>query len=420
MAKKGPHAWDIRAEFLALRQQIDRLQGRSVDGIKEEILLLAARPLAAFDHRRAVALLETLANQARVQGHPMAEEYEIILQRTQQSFTPDIHEFEMRFPMDPFSAYQEYLRRKVGWITRKRDGRVEIPPAVIDVSREFVSRSIESRITSGAVTIWGRVGSVPPPYLVLPLTVEPSKPRLCPNLRYLNLWMKECPFRLDSVMNLTKYVGRGHFQTKCDDKSGYDHGYFIGLGKCQLDPVQCLEFLGLGADSVLLAFLLPERKKWSFAELRETVLSRKMVSVTTIQKLTGKLVSFGLAVPAARLYCREMFNAIKLALRNGEMVQVKGPVRQELEHWRFLDKWEGHLPWRVEKHEVIELSSDASGFKWAGIVATKEGAMQCSDYWRQDEQEGIIAVIEGNRGFETSYFVSARVGQEQKGGCPCR
>eukprot|EP00058_Branchiostoma_floridae_P000615 XP_002586103.1 hypothetical protein BRAFLDRAFT_110005 [Branchiostoma floridae] len=65
-------------------------------------------------------------------------------QQTQQSFTPDIHEFEMRFPMDPFSAYQEYLRRKVGWITRKRDGRVEIPPAVIDVSRGKVHASADS------------------------------------------------------------------------------------------------------------------------------------------------------------------------------------------------------------------------------------------------------------------------------------
>eukprot|EP00058_Branchiostoma_floridae_P013491 XP_002598979.1 hypothetical protein BRAFLDRAFT_122459 [Branchiostoma floridae] len=82
---QNQQAWDIRAEFLALRQQIDRLQGRSVDGIKDEILLLAARPLAAFDHRRAVALLETLANQARMQGHPMAEEYEIILQRVARS-----------------------------------------------------------------------------------------------------------------------------------------------------------------------------------------------------------------------------------------------------------------------------------------------------------------------------------------------
>ncbi|KAI8490250.1 hypothetical protein Bbelb_319880 [Branchiostoma belcheri] len=232
---------------------------------------------------------------------------------------------------------------------------------------------------------------VPPPYLVLPLTVEPSKPRLCHDLRYLNLWMKDCPFKSDSVVELTRYVGRGHFQTKCDDKSGYDHvfitegskplvgfqwegvwytsstipfgwkgsafvyqtignvvmhriralgvpsslyiddrhagqllvqdreheghlerekemvkpdreaaeaavfimcsvlvsvGIFIGIDKSQLDPVQYLEFLGLGADSILMAFRLPVRKKVSFAELREDILRREQVTVAVVQKRT--------------------------------------------------------------------------------------------------------------------------------------
>jgi len=32
-----------------------------------------------------------------------------------------------------------------------------------------------------------------PPHLVLPLTVEPSKPRLCNDDRFLNLWTEERP-----------------------------------------------------------------------------------------------------------------------------------------------------------------------------------------------------------------------------------
>ena len=69
----------------------------------------------------------------------------------------------------------------------------------------------------------GSVGSLQPPYLVLPLTVEPLKARLCYDARYLNLWMRDMPFSLDRLSDLPRYVGVGHYQTVLDDKSGYDH-----------------------------------------------------------------------------------------------------------------------------------------------------------------------------------------------------
>ena len=71
--------------------------------------------------------------------------------------------------------------------------------------------------------MWGRVGEVTPPHLVLPLTVEPSKPCLCHDERYLNLWIRDLPFRLDHLPDLPRYVLPGHFQTSFDDKSGYQH-----------------------------------------------------------------------------------------------------------------------------------------------------------------------------------------------------
>ena len=62
-----------------------------------------------------------------------------------------------------------------------------------------------------------------PPHLVLPVTVEPTKPRLCIDARFLNLWMKDMPFSLDKLSEVARYVYPGSFMTKCDDKSGYDH-----------------------------------------------------------------------------------------------------------------------------------------------------------------------------------------------------
>ena len=79
------------------------------------------------------------------------------------------------------------------------------------------------RLQTGAISLVGRVGEVNPPHLVLPLTVEPYKPRLCHDAQFfLNLWMKDMPFQLDTLLNLPRYVGRDTYQTILDDKSGYD------------------------------------------------------------------------------------------------------------------------------------------------------------------------------------------------------
>ena len=58
---------------------------------------------------------------------------------------------------------------------------------------KFIQQTLLDRLETGAVSLLGKVGEVqpppPPPHLVLPLTVEPTKPRLCHDARFLNLWM---------------------------------------------------------------------------------------------------------------------------------------------------------------------------------------------------------------------------------------
>ncbi|KAI8494630.1 hypothetical protein Bbelb_278560 [Branchiostoma belcheri] len=384
------------------------------------------------------------------------------------------------------------------------------PPAIFPnnpncaLFAEFISNSIRDRIKTGAIAVWGRVGTVKPPYVVSPLTVEPNKPRLCLDLRYVNKWMKDCPFQLDTILNVTRYINKGHFQTVCDDKLGNDHvlitetskplvgfqwsgwyyvcntiafgwkcsgyvyqkiglvamhkirslgvpsslyiddrhagqlqlavnafdwsnyelaeaacfllcytlvdlGYTLGLDKSQLEPTQLPTFLGMGIDSLVLAFRLLNRKKVTVAQLREDILQQTEVPVKLLQKLTGKIGSFVLAVPAARLFCREMFSAIAEAEKQGRMVKIEGTVRKELEYWRFLDTWEGHIPWKPEKHEVVELSSDASGFRWAGVVSSDKGMTQCSDYWEQHETTEHISVKETSALTRTLLSVRDRV-----------
>ena len=69
----------------------------------------------------------------------------------------------------------------------------------------------------------GRVGVVEAPQIVLPLTAEPTKPRLCHDARYLNLWMQDKQFQLGKLGDLPRYVSKNSYQTVLDDKFEYDH-----------------------------------------------------------------------------------------------------------------------------------------------------------------------------------------------------
>ena len=72
----------------------------------------------------------------------------------------------------------------------------------------FVQKTLIDRLVTGVISLLGRVGEVESPHIVLPLTVEPSKPRLCHDARYLNLWMQDKPFSLDSLNELPRFVAK--------------------------------------------------------------------------------------------------------------------------------------------------------------------------------------------------------------------
>ena len=332
----------------------------------------------------------------------------------------------------------------------------------------------------------------PPPHLVMPITVEPSKPRMCHDERFLNLWIRDLPFSLDLTTNLPRYVHKGNFQTTCDDKSGYDHvllstesrtyfglewrgwyfvfntlpfgwkasaylyhsiglvatshirshgvpcsqyiddrhfgqlqirrdappcswsdfqraqaalyiacyvlidlGYFIGLQKSTLVPTQAPIFLGYIIDSVKSAFLMPPDKKIKFASLREDLLSHKSVSLKSLQKFVGRINSFTLVVPAARLFSRAACLAMSRASRSPRAIPVSRELKAELELWRFLDSWSGFLPWRDEKHSQLDVFSDASDSGWGGILRLPDQPQQeLHGHWDLSERDLPIVVKE--------------------------
>ena len=66
-------------------------------------------------------------------------------------------------------------------------------------------------------------GQVSLPNLEFPLTVEPAKPRLREDARFINLWTVDVSFKLDGLIHLPRYVGRESYQTILDEKAGYQH-----------------------------------------------------------------------------------------------------------------------------------------------------------------------------------------------------
>jgi ribonuclease HI len=95
--------------------------------------------------------------------------------------------------------------------------------ALSDEHTSFVSGKIAEELRTGAIRRWGLVGQVAPPHLVLPIGVEPSKPRKLNDARFLNLWCKDTPFSYEGLGTLPALADKGEFAFNIDHCSGYWH-----------------------------------------------------------------------------------------------------------------------------------------------------------------------------------------------------
>jgi len=158
-------------------------------------------------------------------------------------------------------------------------------------------------------------------------------------------------------------------------------GYFIGLEKSTLAPCKQVPYLGFISDSEKQAFILLPRKKEKFLILLKQALKSETLDLVTLQRLGGKCISMALAVLGARLYTNEINMALTCAVRSSRPVKMSGALRQEFEHWLFLESWNGFLPWRSEKHSHVRLFSDSSSFAWEGVLSPDAININICDYW---------------------------------------
>lgn len=68
---------------------------------------------------------------------------------------------------------------------------------------------------------------------------------------------------------------------------------------------------------------------------------------------------------------------------------MDGFLRCELEHWRFIDSWEGFLSWREERHLQLPLFTDSSKFKWCAMVMLRRKEVEMSNLWSVGDSRPI-------------------------------
>ena len=80
-----------------------------------------------------------------------------------------------------------------------------------------------------------RNGEIQGALIISPLVVEPSKPRLCINLIFLNYWIADRPVSLDTLKAIPQAIGEGALYM--DDKNGL-HNIFLETGSARLTGFQ--------------------------------------------------------------------------------------------------------------------------------------------------------------------------------------
>ena len=113
--------------------------------------------------------------------------------------------------------------------------------------------------------------------------------------------------------------------------------YFLGLKNPSLPLSQVVPYFGYLVDLVCQAFLLIEKKKQKCLSLARHVLGSSSTDVNTLQRLSGKEMSFALAVPGTRLFINEINIAIAKGLRPSRPISVSGSLKEEIQHWQFLE-----------------------------------------------------------------------------------
>ena len=91
---------------------------------------------------------------------------------------------------------------------------------------KLVAQTLEERLKNGSLQLlgrWDELDETQLPHCIMPLTLDPKKERLCHDERFLNLFIEDSPFKLDTLREVPRMLQEGDTLINTDEKSGYDH-----------------------------------------------------------------------------------------------------------------------------------------------------------------------------------------------------
>ncbi|KAK3287923.1 hypothetical protein CYMTET_4601 [Cymbomonas tetramitiformis] len=147
--------------------------------------------------------------------------------------------------------------------------------------------------------------------------------------------------------------------------------------KSQWDPVQVVEHLGLEVDLKLAQFRVTEQRMQKIhsrakEKLCDAARNRRWIPARRLAAFTGLCQSVYLAVPAARLYLRELYFLLAEKRSWGAKVNISCAARGDLEWWSRLpvmSRWNECKIWRSPTR--AKLHTDSSMTAWGGVLNLK-------------------------------------------------
>ena len=141
-------------------------------------------------------------------------------------------------------------------------------------------------------------------------------------------------------------------------------GLHIKLEKCSLHPNQSFFFLGFLWDTNTMTCQLPEEKLTSIKSLGEEVLSQERVTVKTLQRLLGRIISTRPAVQMSRARSRGIQRLILDNYRDRssakKQVRLTAWAREDINWWRNLPITECNMSLKsIPVWQSLRLATDA-------------------------------------------------------------
>ena len=118
------------------------------------------------------------------------------------------------------------------YITTDIQAKASYPPPIFlenyvpDEFEEFMTTTLKEWEGIGVIQNWKTVPEssyLPRPIVVCPLGIEPTKPRAIWDGRYLNEFIKDIPFSMDSAAKVAEIAWKGAYMFKLDHKNGFFH-----------------------------------------------------------------------------------------------------------------------------------------------------------------------------------------------------